>query len=108
MFERRILAVFPFETATAEDVELALIDAGALDTSIAENNVEAVVAPDAMNTFLEKMKLANYTPSRTELVAIPKTTIALDEKERARAETLIELLEDHPDVNEVWTNVAEV
>lgn len=107
MFERRILATFPLASTSAEQLELLLIDAGATDTNVGENSVEAMIAPDDVSAFTEKMKSSGCMPSHTEFIAVPKTPVALATEEGARAKTLIELLEDHPDVNEVWTNIRE-
>lgn len=107
MFERKIIVSFASRKENAADMELALIDAGATDTAIADGQVEGIVAPETLSSFLARASAAGLAPSSQHLVWIATTTVALDPVKQAEVERLVNALEDHADITEVWTNMQE-
>ncbi len=110
MFDRRILIELPIPPANAEETELALIDAGAENTNADQESsrLQAVVNPEEFEVFQEKIKELGLTMVESAFAAIPKNTIELDPAAQNKAAALIEALEDHPDINDVWTNIANL
>lgn len=106
MFERRVIAEFPLP-ANAEEAELALIDSGAEDTVIEDGRIKAVVRPEILDTFQERALSAGLVPVRSSIAIIPANSVVLDAETRAKAEALEAAIGEHPDINEVWTNIAE-
>ncbi len=107
MFERRIAVDFVRPAADPEDAELALIDAGAEDTGLLEDRIRALVIPERQDAFLQSANGRGLTPLASSLVLIPKNPIALGLAERQDADSLTAALGEHPDVIDVWTNLAE-
>lgn len=106
MFERRALVEFALPAKPGE-AELALIDAGAEDIITGVDRIEAVVPPEALEAFRERASSAGFAPVRSSIAAIPANPITPDAETRIKAEALATALEEHQDINEVWTNIAE-
>ena len=107
LFERRTAADFPTQAASREAVELALIEAGAEDTAVLEDRIRALLRPEAWPGFAQTLAARGLTPIQTLRVAIPTSRLTLKRAERTAAEELLRTLQAHPDVTEVWTNVAD-
>ena len=110
LFERRIAADFetPAADAEREALELALIDAGAEDTLALEGRLRAIVPPNRTEAFRERIEASGRSPIGWSAVAFPKNPIKVLPGDRARIRSLVAALEDHPDIHEVWTNVADL
>ncbi len=108
IFERRIILEFPAEGGKSEDVELALIDAGAEDTNISEAVVRAIVAPEKYEEFSRTVGKLGLTPTTSVFAALPKNVIHISAGDQTKADIMAEALENHPDINDVWTNIAEL
>lgn len=106
MFERRALVEFALPAKPGE-AELALIDAGAEDIITGVDRIEAVVPPEALEVFRERASSAGFAPIRASIAAVPTNPITPDAETRAKAEALATTLEEHQDINEVWTNITE-
>lgn len=105
MFERKVLIEFPL-SIKPDEAELTFIDAGAEDIIIETDRIEAMVRPEALDKFQERAAAAGFTPSRSSIVVIPKNPLTPDAETRAKAEGLTGALDEHPDITEVWTNIA--
>jgi len=88
-----------------EDQLLAVVlDAGAEDMKLEEDAYEITTAPadfESVRDALDEKKIP-YTVA--ELTKIPQNTIKLEGKNAEQALTLMEELEDHEDVQHVYTN----
>lgn len=104
-FERKNIYEFAPPAAGKEEFELTLIDAGADDTSRAGGSIRAVVRPARAQPFLEAMAARGLAPTSSTLAAVPTNLVALDAATHATAIALIEALQEHPDITEVWSNV---
>ncbi len=94
------------KAAVTEDklMELAL-DAGAEDIRSDEAEVYEIVTPpesfDAVKKRLEDAKLA---PDSSEITMLPTTEVQVDEKGAAKVMSLMDALEEHEDVKNVYSN----
>jgi len=90
----------------AEDKLLDLaLEIGAEDVSTDDPDVyEVYTAPTDLNMVLKGLEAAGITSQSAELMREAKTTIALDEKGAEQIMKLMELLEEHDDVQKVWAN----
>lgn len=107
MFDQRVLASFPADTASLDAGELSLIDAGAEDTTMYERHIDAIVPPERLGSFLEKAGASGLIPTTTHLIAVPKSTIEPTAEDAATLAKLTDALEGHADVQEIWTNARE-
>lgn len=81
------------------------LDAGALDVIGEDEYYEILTEPDDFSKALEKLEGDGYTFETAEVAMIPQTTTVLtDEEMMDNMEKLIEKLEDHDDVQNIYHN----
>lgn len=105
LFEKFAVLEIPRGTGkSAEDIELALIDAGARDTESEEAVMYGFFAPEELERAKEKMQGAGFPVQDAYFSWREKNQIALAEGEREKFTKLMEALEAHDDVQEIYTN----
>jgi transcriptional/translational regulatory protein YebC/TACO1 len=84
----------------------AALEAGAEDmkNDPKEDNYEIVTAPEDMKRVKTFLEAAGILLSLAEITMLPKNYVALDEKSAEQVMRLVEALEDHEDVQNVYTN----
>lgn len=84
----------------------AALEAGAEDmkNDPKEDNYEIVTAPEDMKRVKTFLEAAGIPLSLAEITMLPKNYVALDEKSAEQVMRLVEALEDHEDVQSVYTN----
>lgn len=95
------------KTKTDEDTLMAVaLEAGAEDmrNDPKEDNYEVVTVPEDMNKVKTSLEAAGIPVSLAEITMLPKSYIALDEKSAEQMLRLVDALEDHDDVQNVYTN----
>ena len=90
----------------ADELELFAIEAGARDTSLEEEVLTIITEPKDFAKVREKLAQRNLKILDSGLIYLPKNAISPDEKFRQSCETLLDLLDDQDDVNEVYSNLA--
>lgn len=92
-------------TQTDEDrlMELAL-DAGAEDVSSGDGTFEVVVPPEDFDTVRETLEKAGLTLTSAEVTMVPQNTVTLSGKEAEQTLKLLDMLEEHDDVQTVSAN----
>ncbi|PEN12239.1 YebC/PmpR family DNA-binding transcriptional regulator [Longibacter salinarum] len=98
-----------FEIPVSETDELELfelvVDAGAEDLQT-EGDVYVVTSSvDAFSNVESALEDAGIETESADLVRIPATTVALDESQTETVRNLIEQIEDHDDVDAVYTTL---
>ena len=109
LFDRMGEVSYPADTATADEMFEAGIDAGADDLeSDAEQHV-LTCAPEDLNAVRDALEHRFGPASSARLVWRPKTTSPIDEETAAMLFKLLEALEDSDDVQNVYAifEVAE-
>ncbi len=104
MFERK--GVFSFQgdgIDTDKLMELAL-EAEALDMNETEDGVEITVAPNDFEKFKALVLENGFEPSYAEITMVPQTTVKLEGKEAEQMIKLMDELEDHDDIQQVYSN----
>lgn len=94
------------EKANAEEdrlMELAL-EAGAEDMTVSEDLFEIVTAPEDLETVREALEKAEIPIASAEASMIPQNTVTLSGKEAEQTLKLLEILQDHDDVQSVSAN----
>ncbi len=90
-----------------EDTLMSLaLDVGAEDmkNDPGEENYEIITAPEDMNRVKSAIESAGIPISLAEITMLPKSYVALDEKSAEQMIRLIDALEEHDDVQNVYTN----
>ncbi|MGE5508129.1 MAG: YebC/PmpR family DNA-binding transcriptional regulator [Chitinophagales bacterium] len=110
MFDQKGLLVLerdqPALAKLSEDeVMMAALEAGAEDFSASDDAYEITTSPQnfaaVQQSLAETLKVKFAV---AELAMIPKTTVEVGEKESQQLARLVEVLEDHDDVQNVYTN----
>ncbi|WP_333594348.1 YebC/PmpR family DNA-binding transcriptional regulator, partial [Anaerospora hongkongensis] len=83
---------------------LTVLDAGAEDFK-AEEQYEITTAPEDFESVQQALEQNNITTIVAQITMIPETTVELDGDEAVKMVKLIDALEDHDDIQEVYTNV---
>ncbi len=89
-----------------DELELAFIDAGALDILDEEAATEIRCAPSDLARVADVAVKEGFSPDTVEMQWIPKNLVETDEETGTSVAELIELLEEHDDVSRVYSNLA--
>ena len=80
------------------------IDAGADDFREDDDAWEVVTAPEAYEAVLEAVRQAGVEPVSARLAMLPQNYVKLEGAPARQILKLMEVLEDHDDVQHVWSN----
>lgn len=107
-FESRGVLLVESAAGLDEDrlIELAL-EAGADDVESSEGGWQVTCAPAAFLQVKDAMTKAGIEPASAEVAMVPSTTVDLDDESAAQVQTLLDALEEHDDVQKVYSN-AEI
>jgi YebC/PmpR family DNA-binding regulatory protein len=104
-FQDRGVITVALKDGNAEDLELAAIDAGAIDVSAAEDTLEVLTEPGDLEAVRQALEATNAEVVNAERSLIASTSLALDSKQTNQMLRLIDKLEDLDDVQKVYSNV---
>ena len=95
------------KSAGDEDTIMSIaLDAGAEDfkNDPDEENYEIITAPEDYNSVKEFLEQKNIPMNLSEITMIPRYYVKLDSKDAGKMLKLMDLLEDHDDVQNVYAN----
>jgi YebC/PmpR family DNA-binding regulatory protein len=104
LFDRVGVVEFDPNVATLDEVLNAAIDAGADDVVSIESGHEVYVAPERLRDAAKALEGKLGEPRKAALIWKPQTTVALDDEQGEKVLRLLETLEDHDDVQNVYAN----
>lgn len=87
-----------------DEVQLTAIEAGALDVSVDEDDVEVLTEPADLESVREALTGAGLKVASAEVSRVPRLLVALDEKAAIQTLKLLERLDDLDDVSRVYSN----
>ncbi|MBY0528138.1 MAG: YebC/PmpR family DNA-binding transcriptional regulator [Gemmataceae bacterium] len=104
LFERK--GTFSVEASAIDEDSLMglVLDAGADDLKQNGTFFEITTDPTAFNAVQEALKTKNLTPAVAELSQIPKVPVDVDAETGRKVVRLMEALDDHDDVQNVYSN----
>lgn len=105
MFEQKGVVRFAESAMPPEDVQLALIDAGADDIALEDGEVVITTAPDALARTRVAADAAGLAVSSSQLEWMAKEQGEVAVEAKAGIEAFLETLDDDEDVNAIYTNV---
>ncbi len=105
-FEQKGLFLVEASKASEEQLMDAALDAGADDIADAGGAWEITCPPTAFHAVGGALAAAGIKPDSAELTMLPHNTVACDAETAAKVLKLIDLLEDHDDVQKVYHNAA--
>jgi YebC/PmpR family DNA-binding regulatory protein len=104
MFERKGQILVEKDKVGEDQLMTVALDAGADDMRDAGDNWEVVTAPDAHEQVLNAIQKAGIPTAHTELGMLPKNLLKLEGKNAQAMLRLSEALEEHDDVQNVYSN----
>ncbi len=104
MFQQRGMIVVEKKGLSEDDVMLAALDAGAEDVSDEGDSWEIVTAPADLAKVSQALQEAGIEPLSSELIRLPKSTVALEREGAGKVLKLVDALEEHDDVQQVSAN----
>lgn len=82
------------------------LDAGADDIQGEDGTFQVLCSPADLMAVRSAIESAKLTVDSADIVWIPMQTVEAEESVQAQVEKLVDLLEDHDDVQRVYTNLA--
>ncbi|MBI3210744.1 MAG: YebC/PmpR family DNA-binding transcriptional regulator [Candidatus Solibacter usitatus] len=104
MFERKSQIVIEGGKASEEQLMNLVLDAGADDLKDEGGNWVVLSPPEAHDAVVEVLRKAAIATESAEVAMVPKNLIKLEGKNASGMMRMMDVLEDHDDVQNVWAN----
>jgi YebC/PmpR family DNA-binding regulatory protein len=105
MFEKKGYIVIEKAKATEDTLMSAALDAGADDLRDDGDSWEVLSAPDAFPAVKEAVEKLGIETVSAQVAMLPKNYVSLEGKAAQSMLKLLDLIEDHDDVQHVWSNM---
>lgn len=105
MFKKRGLLIIGKESAVSEEELMMLaLEAGAEDIKTEDDEYEIIVEPENFESVQNALEENQIQTNVAQITMVPDTTIELESDDAVKMLKLIEMLEEHDDVQEVYSN----
>jgi YebC/PmpR family DNA-binding regulatory protein len=104
VFDPKGIISIPKENTDEETVMMAALEAGAEDVRVEEETFDVITAPEDLPEVRQAVDQAGISYTLGEVTMLPKNTVELQGKEAQQMIRLMEMLEDHDDVQHVYAN----
>ena len=104
MFERKSQIAIPLEKADEDQLMSIVLDAGADDLRNEGDQWTVLSPPEAHEAVLQALTKAGIETSSAEIAMVPKNLMRIEGKNAASMLRLSEALEEHDDVQNVYSN----
>jgi YebC/PmpR family DNA-binding regulatory protein len=104
MFDHVGVVEFEAKTASADAMLEAAIEAGAEDVTSGEDGHQVFTKPETLREVAKALEAKFGEPRKTAMVWKPQNNIALDDEAGEKMLKLIDALDEHDDVQNVYAN----
>jgi YebC/PmpR family DNA-binding regulatory protein len=104
MFSKKGYIVVPKSKASEDTLMAAVLDAGGDDLRDDEDNWEVLSPVENFQAVLEAVKALGIEPEAAEITMLPQNYLKLEGRQAQQMVKLMEALDDHDDVQHVWSN----
>jgi YebC/PmpR family DNA-binding regulatory protein len=104
MFDHLGVVEYDAKVASADAMLEAAIEAGAEDVVSNENGHEIYTTPDQLAAVTKALEAKFGEPRKSALMWKPQNTVAVDDEQGEKVIKLIETLNEHDDVQNVYAN----
>lgn len=104
MFAKKGYIVVDKASAAEETLLNAALEAGADDMRDDGDTWEILTEPSAFEAVRDAVKGLSLEPATAQVAMLPQNYVKLEGKEASQMVRLMEALEDHDDVQHVWSN----
>lgn len=105
LFERKGTFSVPAEGNDEDTLMSIALDAGADDLKRAGSTFEITCDPAHFNQVQEALQKNGITTTVSEISQLPKVPVDVDAEAASKVMKLVEMLDDHDDVQNVYTNL---
>lgn len=104
MFAKKGIILVEKDGVDEESLMMLALEAGADDFSADNDGYEILTDPSQFEAVQQALDEAKITIASAQLSMVPQTTVGLSDEDVAKVTKLLEALEEHDDVQEVYTN----
>ncbi|HXE79397.1 MAG TPA: YebC/PmpR family DNA-binding transcriptional regulator [Vicinamibacterales bacterium] len=104
MFSKKGYIVVPKSAIDEERLLSAVLEAGGEDLRDDDDNWEIITEPSAFEAVRDAVKALGVEPASAQIAMLPQNYVKLEGKEATQMVKLMEALEEHDDVQHVWSN----
>ncbi|MBC8183092.1 YebC/PmpR family DNA-binding transcriptional regulator [candidate division KSB1 bacterium] len=104
IFDKKGLIAVKADKISEDDLMEVALEAGADDMRLEDDMYEIVTQPAAFEEVKKSLAEQQIETESVELTMFPKNTVKVNEKEAIQLLKLMDFLEDHDDVNNVYSN----
>ena len=105
MFKKRAVFIVDRESYdNEEELMLLVLDAGADDFKAEDDSFEIIAAPEDFEAIAQVLEDNKIETVEAEVTMVPDTTVKIEGKDAIKMMNLIEALEEHDDVQNVYSN----
>jgi YebC/PmpR family DNA-binding regulatory protein len=105
LFHRKGQIIVPRESAGEDQLMEVALEAGAEDFKAEPQGFEILTDPSSFEAVHKQIEAKGIKPAVAEITALPSVTVPLaDETAASAVNKLLDALEDHDDVKEVYSN----
>jgi len=105
MFHKKSVFIVDKEAfADEESLMMIALEAGAEDFQADDDSFEITASPDDFDAIAQALEDNNIETVQSEITMVPDTTVKLEGKDADKMLTLIDALEEHDDVQNVYAN----
>ncbi len=105
LFQRKGVLAYSAENYSEDEILEVALEAGAEDVATGGDTVEVTTSPEDFEAVLDALQTAGFEESVASVTMVPEATVSLDTEGTEKALRLIENLDDHDDIQEVYTNL---
>jgi YebC/PmpR family DNA-binding regulatory protein len=105
MFDKRGLFVVPGDGVSEDRLMEVVLEAGAEDMVQSDDDFEVYTSPETFNDVRAALEGAEIATREASLIMSPQTMVRLDGKKAQQCIKLLEVIEDHDDVQKVYANL---
>lgn len=104
MFQKKGLITFDSKVVSEDEILACVLEEGVEDLRKEDDIIEIVTDPADLERVKEAIETAEYKYISAEVTMLPQNTIKVEKEEAGKVLRLMELLEDHDDVQKVYSN----
>jgi transcriptional/translational regulatory protein YebC/TACO1 len=104
MFTKKGIITVDKGQADEDQLMEAALDAGAEDVSVGDELFEIITLPEDLDVVRETLEKAHITVASAEATMVPQNTVSLSGKEAEQTLKLLDILQEHDDVQSVSAN----
>jgi transcriptional/translational regulatory protein YebC/TACO1 len=104
MFDHVGVVEFDAKVGSADAMLEAAIEAGADDVASGEGGHEIYTATDSLGSVAKALEAKFGEPRKVAMVWKPKNTVAIDDDKGEKLINLLDVLNEHDDVQNVYAN----